>query len=214
MRSKKYDGIKIKKAIIKHIYNNIKEYAILLTIFLIGLVLGIIFINNAKEGQQAEISSYITNFVSSLKENNTIDKGELFKTSIRINLFTALLLWFSGSTVIGIPIVYFIIGYRGFCLGYSVSSIIATLGTKNGIVFCFSSMFFQSIILIPTILTLGISGIRLYKSIMKDRRKENIKIEIYRHSIFTLIMCLLLFLSSIIEVYLSSNLISFIIKYI
>ena len=214
MRKKKRKNSKIKNAILKHIYNNLKEYVTLLIIFLIGLVLGIIFINNLKQEGQNEIIDYITNFITSLKGNNLIDKGTLLKNSIKLNLLTVILLWFSGSTVIGLPIVYALIGYRGFCFGYSISSIIACLGTKNGIIFCFSSMLFQSILLIPAVFILSVSGISLYKSIMKDRRKENIKIEIYRHTILSFIMTIVLVISSFIESYISSNLILFFIKFI
>ena len=214
MKSKKRKNSEIKNAILKHIYNNIKVYITLLIIFLIGLILGIIFINNMKQEGQTEISSYITNFINSLKENNLIDKGALLKKSIKFNLLTAFLLWFSGSTVTGLPIVYALIGYRGFCFGYSISSIIACLGTKNGIIFCFSSMFFQTLLLIPSIFILAVSGINLYESIIRDRRKENIKLEIYRHTILTVIMSLILVVSSFIESYISSNLLYFFIKYI
>lgn len=214
MRSKRTRHSEVKDLILKHVYNNIKEYVILIIIFFIGLILGIIFINNIKEEQQTEINNYITNFTNSLKENASIDKGALLKSSIQSNLITALLLWFSGSTVIGMPIVYGIIGYRGFCLGYSISSIVATLETKSGILFCFSSMFFHNLLLIPAILMLAVSGIKLYQSIMKDRRKENIKLEIYRHTILAIAMSLILILCSFVEVYISSNLTCFFIKYI
>lgn len=214
MRSKRSSNYEFKNIILKHVYNNIKEYVTLLIIFFIGIVIGTIFINNSKSETQLEISSYITNFVNSLKEDNIIDKGMLFKNSIKQNIIIALLLWISGLTVIGMPIVYTVIGYRGFCLGYSISSIIASLGNKNGIIFIFSSMFFQNILLIPAIFIIAVSGIKLYQSIMKDRRRENVKIEIYRHTILTLITSIVLIISSFIEAYISSYLVRIIIKYL
>ena len=93
-----------------------------------------------------------------------------------------------GSTVIGVPFVYGIIAFRGFCIGFTASSIIATLGTQKGILFLCTSLLLQNILFIPCILALGVSGLKLYKSIIKDKRKENIKIEIYRHTIFSLMM--------------------------
>ena len=68
-------------------------------------------------------------------------------------------------------------------------------------------MLLQTIFIIPVIFALGVSGIKLYKSIMKDKRKENIKGEIYRHTIFSGIMSIVLIISSFIEVYISSNLV-------
>ena len=119
-----------------------------------------------------------------------------------------------SSTVIGIPIVYGEIGYKGFCLGYTISSVVATLGTGKGILFVITSMLLHNIIFIPCLLLLAVSGINLYKSIIKDRRKENIKIEIIRHTVFSLIILAVMLFASLIETYISSNLLISIAKYL
>ena len=71
----------------------------------------------------------------------------------------------------------------------------------------------QNLIFIPAILALAVSGFKLYKSIVKDNRKENIKLEIVRHTAFSLIMLIILLLSSLIEIFISTNLFKFFIKY-
>ena len=163
----------IKNIIINHIKNNLKEYIIVLLIFLIGVVFGVIFINNASQEQATEISSYISNFINQLKNNANINPSELLKSSLISNLLLAILLWFVGSTVIGIPIVYGLIAYRGFCIGYTIAAALYTLGTGSGILFSITSILFQNILFIPSIIALAVSGIKLYKSIVKDKRKEN-----------------------------------------
>ena len=105
-----------------------KEYSITLLLFLIGLIFGIIFVNNASEMQIEDITTYLNEFVNSLKTNAQIDKMVLLKNCLLSNFLLVVALWFVGSTVIGIPIVYGIIAYRGFCLGYTISSVVATLG--------------------------------------------------------------------------------------
>lgn len=119
-----------------------------------------------------------------------------------------------GSTVIGVPFVYGIITYRGFCIGYTVASIIGTLGTQKGIIFLITSLVLQNILFIPCLLALGVSGLKLYRSIIKDKRKENIKIEIYRHTMFSIMMLVGLICSSVIEAYVSSGLFTYTIKYL
>lgn len=120
-----------KEILISYIKNNLKEYTIITIIFLIGLILGVIFINNTGETQIEEISSYLNNFINNLKSNIEINKASLLQESLVSNFLLALCLWFVGSTVIGIPIVYGIVIYRGFCLGYTISSSIATLGMRK-----------------------------------------------------------------------------------
>ncbi len=121
---------KIKKTILEHIENNIKEYAIISIIFIIGIVIGVIFINNTSENQSTEITNYIVSFTQDLKDNQNIDNFILLKDSINKNIILAVFLWFMGCTVIGTSIVYLAICFRGFCLGYTISSVILSLGFR------------------------------------------------------------------------------------
>lgn len=205
MKTKFKSKVPIRDTIIDHIRNNIKEYATVVLIFFIGIIIGIIFINNVNEEQGTEISNYINNFIDSIHENSTINFFNLLKESISSNIVLTICLWFAGCTVIGMPIVYGIIAFRGFCIGYTVSSIIATLGTGKGLAFSISTILLQNILLIPAIFALSVSGIKLYKSIMKDKRKENIKLEILRHTAFSTMMCVAMIVASFIETYVSSN---------
>ncbi len=205
---------KISKIISNHIYENLKSYIIVTIILLIGIVLGVIYINNINQDLANEIKEYINNFVNTLKDNYTIDKVELMKNTIISNSILVVTMWFVGSTVIGIPIVLGIIAYRGFCIGYTVSAALITLGSPGGIIFSISSMLLQNLLFIPAILALGVSGIKLYKSIMKDKRRENIKIEIIRHTLFSIFMLIILLVASVIETYLSTELIIMTINFI
>ena len=196
----------IRQLILNHICENIKSYLIVIIIFIIGIVAGIIFINNTNETQSAEIGNYITNFINSLKQDYHIDKLELLKKSLGDNFILILTMWFIGSTVIGIPIIFGIVLFRGFCIGYTVSSIVATLGVQKGLLFLFTTVFLQNLIFIPVIICMAVSCIRLYKSIMKDKRRENIKMEIIRHTLISIVLILFLLIASLLESYISTNL--------
>lgn len=121
-------------------------------------------------------------------------------------------MWFIGSTVIGLPIVLGIVLYRGFCIGYTISSAITILGMQKGIGFSLATLLAQNIIFIPALIALAVSGIKLYQSIMKDKRRENIKIEIMRHTMISIILFVALMISSLIEVYISTNLLTTLIQ--
>ena len=206
--------LKLKDIIVNHIASNSKEYIIVTLLFIIGIFLGVLFVNNIKNDEFDSVQNYITTFIQKFKENPNIDSCELLKTSIIKNLILALSLWFFGTTVIGIPIVFGILIYRGFCLGYTISTFISTIGIAKGLAFVFSNMLLQTVIFIPAILAISVSGFKLYKSIVKDKRKENVKIEIIRHTIFSALMTILLCLSSVVEVFVSNNLLKIIVKYL
>ena len=59
----------------------------------------------------------------------------------------------------GIPIVFGIILYRGFCLGYTIASIIVAMGIGKGISFILITLLLQNIIFIPAIIAIGVSRI-------------------------------------------------------
>ena len=197
---------RVTEVIKSHIAENLKAYIIVSIILLIGITLGVMFVNNMSEAQAQDIQTYLQSFTGSLKEGKTVNTGELLRKSLSNNLLLVFLMWFVGSTVIGIPIVLGIVAFRGFCLGYTISTAIKIWGTGKGMLFFATTMLLQNLIAIPCIIALAVSGIKLYKSIMKDKRRENIKIEIIRHTIFSLVMLAILAISSIIETYLSTNL--------
>lgn len=200
--------------LISHIQDNLKEYCIVSIIFIIGILIGVIFVNNLSESQNQEVDTYINSFLSTLKENGNLKENIVLKNSLVSNISTGILLWILGSTIIGIIFVYFIICFKGFCMGYTISAFLSALGLKNGILLSLSTMLLQNLISIPCIIALGVSGAKLYKSIMQDRRVEKIKLEIIRHTIFSLFILILLIFASILEAYISKNLLLYLIRYI
>ena len=211
MREKKQ--LRILKIIKEHMINNKKEYVIIFLIFVIGIFSGVFFINHLQETPKTEITNYLNQFIEKFKGLESINNIELLKNSIMQNIGLAIVIWFFGTTVIGIPIVFAIILYRGFCLGYTISLCITIMGLGKGISFVFVTLLLQNILLIPAILALAVSGIKLYKSIVKDKTKENVKIEILRHTVFSIIMLIILAIASVIEIFMSTNILKMVIKY-
>lgn len=197
------------KTIINYIRKYLKEYILVVLIFIIGLLVGVLFVNN---GQEENIIYYILDFIQKFQSAENFDTKVLFKESLTSNLILAFFLWFAGTTIIGMPVVLGLIFYRGLCLGYTISAVTLSLGVVKGIVFCILGLLLQNIFFIPAILSIGVSSINLYKSIVKDRRKENIKLEIVKHSLISLIMLGFLAISSCLESKVSIKLLKIIVK--
>ncbi len=210
---KRNKRIKILEIIKEHVMNNKKEYILVTLLFVIGIFLGVLFVNYAQEAQKLEMTTYMNNFIDKMKNRARLDHRELLKNSIGQNMLLAIVLWFFGTTVIGIPVVFGVVLYRGFCLGYTIAVCITIMGLPQGIWFVLILLFLQNILFIPAILALAVSGFKLYKSIIKDRNKENVKIEVVRHTIFSFIMLLVLAVSSAIEIFFSMNILKSLIKY-
>ncbi len=198
-------------AIKENILNNTKSYFIVIIIFTVGIFLGVMFINQTEN--KSEIEKYINTYVD---ETKTLQNGDYIgelQRDIKNNIILVLLLWFAGTTIIGLPIVFAIILFRGFCLGYTIASCVYVLGKMKGIIFIIITIFLQNIIFIPALMVLGVSSIKLYTSIIKDRRRENIKLSILKHSIISFIIMIILILTSILKIEISYRLIVNLIKY-
>ena len=198
-------------AIKENILNNTKSYLIVIIIFTVGIFLGVMFINQTEN--KSEIEKYINTYVD---ETKTLQNGDYLRElqkDIKNNTTLVLLLWFAGTTIIGIPIVFGIILFRGFCLGYTIASCVYVLGRMKGIIFIIITIFLHNVIFIPALMILGVSSIKLYTSIIKDRRRENIKLSILKHSIISFIIMIILIFASIIKIEISYRLIVNLIKY-
>lgn len=197
----------------EHILNNKKEYIVVSILFVIGIFLGVFFINNVSQEPRTQITEYLNQFIEQLKNTENLNTAQLLKTSIGQNIMLAISLWFFGTTIIGIPVVFGIVAYRGFCLGYTIAACISIMGIQKGILFVLILLLLQNLLVIPAILALAVSGIKLYQSITKDKRKENVKLEMVRHTAFSLIMLIVLIISSVIEIFVSTNILKLCIKY-
>lgn len=213
METKKKQSSKITNILIEFIKNNIKEYITIALIFSIGIFLGVMFVNNLGEEQKQEIVSYVNTYKESFSQSESSGNITLLQNNIRDNIILTLIIWFIGSTIIGIPIVFGIIAFRGFCLGYTISSITVVFGVGKGIIFTLISILMQNILFVPAIISLGVSALKTYKSIYSDKKKENIKLEIVRHTIFSSLILVALIASAVVETQISANLLRNLIKY-
>lgn len=203
--------MKEKGVLYNYLLSNKKNFFIIFIIFFIGMLVGIFVINHTENSGIVEISSYITAIRDNLKDMQNLNLTECFINSLKQNIIFILMIWFLGCTIIGNIFVYVCVLYKGFTLGYTISALIISLGVKSGSIFVFASLLLQNIILLPTIFILAESGIKLYIRITKNL--VNIKQELLRHTVIMLICLILVTISSVVEVYISTNILIFLKKF-
>ena len=117
------------KILVAHVQANLKEYLILSIIFIMGVIAGAVIVNNSNEQSKNEINGYINGVIDTIKKDDyEVDKAKLVQISFLENLKIVGIIWLAGTTIIGIPLIFIITSYKGFCIGYTISAIVSCLG--------------------------------------------------------------------------------------
>lgn len=145
------------------------------SVVIIGIITGSIFFTFISNNDKTEVINLINNFLTTIKDS-TFDSGLALKNSLITNLILVVFIWIFGMSIIGLLFNVFIIYIKAFLLGFSVASLIGSLGIK-GIVMAFIYIFPSQIINIIAIMVLGIYSvifsIHLIKLIMQKKNSNN-----------------------------------------
>ena len=199
----------MKVYLLNYVEKNIKEIILITLIIFIGLIIGIIYINSLTDENISKVDSHVNSVVDYIKELNCeeskIENTVILFSNLKRNILYIMLIGLFSLCIIGLPIMYLLIGFKSFSLGYTMSAILATLGTKSGIIFICSSMILHNIIYLIGIYLITISGIDLYKEIVVNK-SENIRLKIISHIIFIVISVLISVFAALVETFISNNL--------
>lgn len=198
---------KCKTILVNHLKQYRKEYKLLSITFILGIIIGVLYIQKKNTNDFSNINSYIQTLIENIKNSNGINRALLLVECLKNNCIFILIIWFLGCTIIGSFLVYLACLYKGFSIGYTITAIVLSLGVKNGIIFSLVTMLLQNIVLICAIFIVANSGIQLYVNIRKNC--VNLKIELLKHTIIMLISLILSVVASFIEVYISTNFLIF-----
>lgn len=189
-----------------------KLFKIIMFNFIFGIILGIIiFIISDKE----DLNEFINNMNNyfSLIENNSFNyTNGLFK-SIISNIKINSIIFLSGITLIFSFIIPFIIIFRGFLNGFLISGLVYCFNIK-GFLYALILLFPHKLINEFIYLLMSYYAINIsVKTINSIKKNKSINFKIfYKNYIYIyLIFILVLIISSIIEIYISSFLLKFIV---
>ena len=172
-------------------------------IFLIGVIFGILFLFFISEVDKLIIKTEIEEYLSLISSSKNSVSSII--TSFKNNIFYLTLIWVSSITIVFTPLVFFIIFYKGFLIGFLISSFIMIFGVKG---FIYSGLFIFPHEIINTICLIVFAIIMLSVSfkIMKSvYNNDNINLRIFckKVLIIYIIFVIIELISSILEIYLN-----------
>lgn len=124
------------KKIINYLNETVKKEKNILIfntiIFLVGVVLGSLFINFITNDDKKILIEQVSTFFSNIKKlTSDIFGFESFLSILFNNLLVLSIIFVLGISMIGIPIVIFILFFKGFMLGTTLSTIILKYSIKG-----------------------------------------------------------------------------------
>ena len=187
-----------------------KIFSSMFILTVISLILGILFIAFLSEENENLIVLNVNTFFEAIY-NNKLNYSDILFKCLTSNLILIIIIWLLGISIIGIPIVLFILCLKSFILTFTFSSIIYTYKLK-GIIYAI-------IYIIPHFLNLLFLFILIYYSLSFSkvlfnyffRKKDCNRGMIVKNYLKLLIICIGLFIiTSIIETFLVPTIIKII----
>lgn len=192
--------------------SNKKMVVFLMTIFIIGIIAGSLFIVILNKSDKTLIKDYLEQFLNSISSNK-LNYTDALISSLGSNIFYILLIWLLGISVIGLPIMLFIYFSKAFMLGFSISSMLFHYKLK-GIFLALLYVFPHQIlnILIYSFLMVYSTSlsIRIIKSLIAKKTLDFKQI-MAKYGMVLLISLIGIVISSLLEVFLMPNMIKLII---
>lgn len=195
------------KKIIKKLKDK-KQFILIFVICVVAFIIGVLLPSILNEENRKIIETSLNSFFDTIK-NNQLKTNELLFKTLTSNIIIDLILWLLGISIIGIPIVIILLGYKSLSLGFTISSIISTY-KLNGVIKAL-------IYIVPNIINLFIFFVISYYSISFSlmlfnylfRKKEyNKRVIVNRYLKLLVISIIILIFSSVIETYVVPKLFS------
>ena len=180
----------------------------------LGIISGCIFLMTIKDTDKDIIINQITNFIKNINDNQ-INNSSAFLNSLYENYIYIFLVWILGTSIIGIIINIFLIYFKGFIYGFTISSFYIVFKYK-GLLLSFIYVFPTIIINLIMITILSVYSILftsyLFRVIFSKERNTQIKKFFKRYIIILLICLIAALISSLFEGYLIPSIIKLVIK--
>lgn len=190
------------KFLVEYIQENSSILFLLFIIFVIGVSAGAFTVSTLNSAQKGELYAYINGLLQS--KNTNITQGELFSLIFLNYTKLVLTLWFLGVTIVGIPLIAGLVGFKGFTIGFTVGFMLDVFTDLRGVLIIVSSILPQSLIILPCIIVLCVSGIRLSLFLLnggnnKRPKGNEIRIRFIAHTVLAIFVLLITCIGALLE---------------
>lgn len=198
------------KKLIWHLNEMIKKERnklwFIIIIFLIGVILGSLFINFITDSDKSLLIGQVNDYLLSVKKlSKDVFGFDAFLSYLLNNILQLIIIFVLGISMIGVFIVIFIMFFKGFMLGSTLSVMILKYKLK-GILGCFLYVF--PVMILNILIYVFLSFFALYASskfIKAFLKKDNLNFKTFLGKYFLafVISIILIILTSLLDAYLT-----------
>ncbi len=192
-----------------------KLYITLCSLIGIGIILGVVFVFILSDTDKVLVEEQMNVFFNSLNDDNMNYVNGLINSLIT-NMGYCLGIFLLGISIVGIPVIVFMLFMKGFVLGFSITSIISIYGFSSipvSFLYVFPVHFISLIIsLLLSFYAIKFSA-RLFSSLFM-KREINFKLVMNKYIRVFIIGISFSILNSLIEVFVSPFLMRLVVGFI
>lgn len=195
----------INDALSRNIRENIGVYFTVTLFFAIGIAVGAFTVKALDYTQKQELVIYLNKFFQIL-DRETVNSFTILLQALKNNFLTVFLIWILSITIIGVPITLFIIAFRGFIVGFTISFLIQGLGWK-GMLLALIAVLPQNILYIPCLLIISAVSMIFCLQIFRGKGKKGLsgsrKNGVISYTLAVAALFLVMSIGSAVEAYVS-----------
>jgi stage II sporulation protein M len=169
------------------IYDYLQErfflFLLVVLLFIMGIVFGALSVNSLGNGQKMELTQYLQVFFAGIKEETRpVSDLSLAKDAIFGHIKTVFFLLVLGISVIGVPLILFLVFTKGYILGFTIGFILQQLAGK-GFLFSITSILPHYLLFVPAIILGAVANMDFAGELLKNRwgkLAQPISVEFFR----------------------------------
>lgn len=153
-----------KQIIFAHVREHTGVYIVLTVVMLLGVVKGSIDLMNLTDITVTRLGDYIKNFFV-----GSVRVEDVFLKEIVTLAKVFLVVWVSGSSLLGAPVIAYVVYFKGYTLGFLSTVFVKTMGLR-GIGMMTMVLLSKEIFLIPITIALGVTAIHFSLCMLNSKR--------------------------------------------
>lgn len=189
----------------QHVRRHLGIYFFVILLFAVGVVFGALAVKTLTTEQKAELIDYLNLFLQDVSEPTAYKGQELATHTVWSNLKGVALIWFSGLTVVGLPLALVLLFTKGFTSGFTVGFLVDEINWR-GLLVAGAAVLPQSLLTVPAIVLSGAGAVCFSVCVVQQRllnRRAQGPLPLFSYGLFLFVAGAAAVVAGLVEAYIT-----------